>query len=647
MKNFWQSLRHIPIWVWVLLYGVAISVVIVRLHPADAIISFDEGFHGGAALFFREMVRHVLHLGSGPRPTYLIGEFTNGVTLYPPIWTVVTGGLSLFLGRSIDIFRLGTICFYIASILFTYWAVRRATQRESAGVFAALALSTVPMVVIYSHLMMLEVPLLLGIEYTVVMFFLTVQGLIPRKPWLIAAIALGFFCSSLTKLAAFPVSWLVVAAWMVLMVICFPKSGYIKKFWRWELLLYFIASLASIVLFVKAESWLLHANTVAFHETQTQVGDTVSPLAHALRLAWSNREFYLRDFRHMPGLTWVWFGSVALYALWKRTPFALLLPVWTLGIYAVFSAVLPQVPQYITSIYAPLTIGVAVVLDSLVQYIPRLSGRVLLGGAGIVALCSWQVATIPASEGYQWYSGETGQMQAAQYIAANAKPLDRVLTWHDGTTLALRLAGYDKNLQIHNAGQQVCANALNDSYEWGLSVHQPPGLSELDEATLTGSAWEATRGFDPQDQTVVYHNTQPLWPLMLTPEKLSADQVVADPKASTGKAAQVSNTGSQPVVWGCYRLYPYGPFTISFKLRAAIPLTQVDPNAEVVTANYSDYPGGDLAQLHLTAQQITQDYQTYTLNVTRTKNVIQGEIHLFIPQPAIINIESIVVAPQS
>jgi len=646
---YMRLLKRIPVWVWLFLYVCVISVVIAETHGSGSIISFDEGFHGGAVLAFRQLILYELHIGGAIRPTYLIGEFINGVTLYPPLWSSVATFLSFIFGRSVGVFRDATLIFYGLAILFTYWFVKKELGKEAPATAAAVILSTVPMVVIYSHLMMLEVPLMLGIEFMVVMAYLTVANRIPRKPVVIILITLGYACAPLTKLAAFPVAWIIIGVWFVVSSLLFVRERYFYKFFRWEIPLYFLASFFSITFFTKVIVRFLHVNPVEFHTLQTQQGSTENPIHHALQLAWENRDFYLRDFHHMPILSLLWFGSVVMYLLWKRTPFALFLLVWVVGVYATFSGILPQVPQYITAIYVPLAVATGIIIAELGSYLRTPLWRVGSISVVVVLVCIWQFESMHLSEGYQWRDVQTGQLQAAEAVASQAKPFDRVISWHDGTTFALQMAGYDKSLQIINGTQQICPTAMVDSFEWGVTENQPPGPSAEDISILDASPWEHSSGYNPLNTAVVYHNSTPTWPFVLTPKAINESQTIEDPLAveHNGQTVAMSGSATQPFFWGCYRLYPYGKFDIEFSMRATTSLTAFSADTPVIRVEYSDYPTADYTSMNLTASDLsTSEYKNFLLSVNHQKFGRQGEVRVFILQPIEVNLQSIIVTPR-
>ena len=440
--------RKVPLWLLVFLGAVIASVIIAIFHQQSAIISFDEGFHGGGALFLNQAFHHYILQQKTTSISYLLGEFANGITLYPPLWAMVAAGVSLVFGPTTEVFRLSTGVFYVASIMTVYFLVKLATKRDQPAVLSAAIVGTMPMVILYSNLMMLEVPQMWGVMAMVAGFFMYSNGLIPRNLKYFLLVGVVFLLGPLTKLPAIVVAWSIIGLFIALSSILFCRQRYYRNFLKPELLLFPIISFLGIASYILIEIRFLHVNMINFYIGQSQGSVSGNPLIKALYAAWQSREFYLRDFRHIPVMSTIWVGSVILYFLWKRTPFSILLVAWAFGVYACFSAVNPQVPQYIMSIYPPLAIGTALAISEITSFIKlkhlRLASTLLL----TAVLVFFQIKDINKSEAYGWFSQATYQQEAADLLVSQAKPGDKVLVWHDGTTYVIQVAGLKKQLEI-------------------------------------------------------------------------------------------------------------------------------------------------------------------------------------------------------
>lgn len=631
-------------WVVVTMGAVGMGSVLALTHSKGAIVSFDEGFHGFAALTVWSFLRQLLHFLTPPAIGYQVftHEAPNGILWYPPIWAILAGVLGVFLGPTIQVFRFATILFYIASLLFVYWFTGNSltgNSRRAAALIATGVLGTVPLVAIYAHLMMLEVPMLCTVAAMVGTGYAWATGGIPRTWRNGVIVALIFTLGPLSKLAAIAVAWGTLIVYAVLSSLFFARQRVYRSWLKPEFILFLALSVLSLSAYIHFTEVHFGANMLDFHLQQSRSlsGGSSDPLTHALQTAQASWQFYLRDVRHMPYLGIIWLGSLLGYLLWKRTPFSLLLVSWSVTTYLIFSGVEPQVVQYILPIYVPLAISVGCFTAELAWHFwPRRASYAAFCIAGLVVLL--QLYAMPHSEGYGWRTMVTGQEQMTSKLEAEAKPGDRIMTWHDSTTFLVRSAGMAKNLQIENASQQICSAAFQDSVEWAAVLSQPPGLSSLDQAALQQPNWQPVGHFGDDGTTILYHNQAAVWPLHLSAAALDAAH------ASKG-VLRLTGDQTQPALWGCYRLLPLGELTAQVTIARVSIIPNLPDTQEAVRLEYASYPGGEESVHSISAAELRAAPALATFNLPVHRHILnlQGEFRIFVTGGVTIEVPGLMV----
>ncbi len=644
-----------PIGMMAVIGSVVATLLVALTHRTSSIISFDEGFHGGAALYLHQFIIAAIHHHDPYHSLkYLFGEFANGVTLYPALWALIAACLSLIFGPTIGVFRATTSLFYCISLIFTYFFVTKATKQPITGALATLFLATVPMVVIYSHLMMLEVPLLLGITLMVGSFYLATNDLIPRNWITFLLITAVFALGPLTKLPALPITWVIILVYALLATILFYRQRFFRHFLKPEILVWLGVSIASLLINIKVIKYVYSVDMLGFFigqsANQSQHIQAGNPLVRILTLAWTNRDFYTRDFKHMPLLSFIWVGSLLASFLWKRSPFTLLLLCWAIITYAAFSGVEPQVPQYLMPIYVPLAIAPALIITEVFKQKSHGATRwgPILGTS--LLLVGLQLYDLPKSEGYGWRSEQTGYEQAAQTLANQAKHGDRVVAWYDGAILAVRQKGLDKQLQIMHGGPEVCPEGLKDSTDWAIVTNNPPFASDVEKAILSQEPWQLIGSYGHDQATLLYHNTRSIqWPNRFEVESFSPTETITDNDASENKALRLTGSMAQPSYWGCLRLMPFGKSRADFVMK----LVHLDPSVSdtdvVIRQEFTGYPGGEHTLHEVTARELRQShgYAAFPMEIEHVSPDLRSEFRLYIYKPAEIRFDKIVITPKS
>lgn len=632
---------------WLALLGITgiICFLIVATHPSNAVISFDEGFHGGAVLYAMKAFQFFTHANDpNLNPNYLYEEFKNGIVLYPPLWTIIAASLGLIAGPSLAVFRSATLLFYGAAIFYVFWFVKNAHSRGAAFA-SAFILMSMPMIVIYSHLMMLEVPLLLSITYMVGSFYLVTENRISRTVVGIILLTFGYFVAPLSKLPAFPIAWVICLVYAVAGSVLFYKQKFYRRFWRWEILLFITISFVSIAGFIQFEKHYFHVNMIDFFVAQSsENAPTRSIFLSLFYSIWNNKYFYLHDFLHIPYLAIIWFVSLIGYAWWRKSSLSLLLIVWTLAIYASFSAVIPHVAQYIIPLYAPLAIATALFIAEVTQFTYLVSPLISLAALTLgIVIC--QLLALPYSESYGWRSFRTGQETAARYIASQATPKDRVIAWHDGTIFALRLQQPSPSFQILHGVPQACSAALQDSFEWAVTTNEPPYPSVIDYAVLSSSPWKKVTVDGEEKITKVYKNTQTSTPQTAEAEYFNPSRSIDDQSASNKHALLIKDTFTQPSFWGCPRLLYSGTNEVTFWLKTRNIPQSIPDSQNMIVIYYQSAVQSELSKRVVTAGELRKasDYTPFQFIVEHKSPDIPGDFLLSVYWPVTLLLDKVTI----
>ncbi|HSI20943.1 MAG TPA: hypothetical protein VLA04_04595 [Verrucomicrobiae bacterium] len=637
-------------WAWIIAISstLALSLYLALTHSPAAIISFDEGFRGSAGILFSEKIRSLfMDNFLGNQSGALFREGFNGVMMYTPTWTVVAGVLGAIFGPTVEVFRATTLLFYAAGILLTFWFIIKVDNRRFGALIPAALLATSPLYLIYSHLIILEVPLLVGSGAIIMLLYLYAMGLLPRTWKWIVVISLVCMAGTLTKLIAVGVIWATLGFFAVSSLILFPRHQLWKKYLKWEFILFAACSFAALAAFSYLQQWRFDFNIVTFHTKQTEGITGEHGAASFVHTVWNNREFYLRDFRNMPFLSWIlWMAPVALLII-RRSPLSWLLVSWVFATYFLFSGVTPQVPQYLMPIYLPMALASGLLVLTVADYLKGWPLKHIAAGVLSLFLITTQVQAVQKSETHGWRDGETGQRQASAYLAEHLGPGDRVLTWHDGNTFLIREAGQGRELHILNGNNDpICQDAMVQNTEWAMSVYQPPYVKERDLAILNAAPWEVAGRFGPSESTIIYRNTAPKWPFTIEGETYSPTTAKNDPSAKGGQYITVKHTTTEPEIWGCYRQLPLGTLTADFILRLASTPADAQDSDVVAKIEFSSYPAGERSERNVTLGELKAQngFAPYTLKVQRKRLNLPGEFRMFVYGDYVLDFDAITVS---
>ena len=458
------------IFIVVLVVGIYFwSSWLIITHPSGAIVSWDEGFHGGSALFISQSLRNDFNFRDY---TYILNDFKNGAIWYPPLWLFLAGPMGALFGPSVEIYRLATLIFSVLSIILVTLFVKTIADFK-AGIIAGLTLSFVPVFIVYSHLMMREVPLLFAVSFALVTFYkyLTMPNF--SSSFFIVTIA-AFSIGVLAKIIGIILIFGTVLGFGLFLFLFHRKSKIWERFYSRHTLLLLGIAVLSFLIYRHFTIAVLHADPLLFHLNQTKqmTGEQTGILIVLTKTLVNNLKFYLTDFSHMPALTVLWFGSLFAYTLLKRSLLSFFLLIWTIVTYLSFTAVKPQAVQYAMSIFSPLSIATGLFWGEFLKYRkPMVSSLFFM--VIIVSIIGLGIFHLDKSETIFWRTMITNQEKAVQYVIEHARFGERVISSGDGTRFLIRLLGDDKNLQTINGAAPTCPESVQDSTEWAILDYGP------------------------------------------------------------------------------------------------------------------------------------------------------------------------------
>jgi hypothetical protein len=474
------------------------GIILAVTHQPQSIVSFDEGFHLGAAnatsILFSEPFSISLQ-----EHKQNFAELSNGVKLYPPSWMIIAGFFGALFGPSLEVFRAASTAMYVAAQLLVFFFLRKVGASYRASLVAQLLLATTPLVAIYSNIAVREGTLLLGVATMVITSYLFLEGHLPKK-WSTILLFLAWGFGAWTKLPALPVATAIIVAYVAASAILFPKEKVLKKAILSPLPLAILFGALILYLYDIAVYRIFGSSMIGFFSEQSSDMMGASENSSIITDAWRQRKFYLRDGQHYPLMHLIWPLSLTGYAVLKRNRLSALLATWSVGTYFAFSAVLPQVPQYILPIYVPLAISIALFIDELGRFFSRYGG--LFFWSATTGIILYQSAAFSLSEGYGWRTKEVGNDLAAYYVAQQ-DPAGTVLTWHDGTHAAVRLHAPNMNI-VSIRGNVLCIKTWGDPVRWAIVTPlEYPQITPGEREMIAEYPWKLAADFGA---TQVYEN---------------------------------------------------------------------------------------------------------------------------------------------
>jgi 4-amino-4-deoxy-L-arabinose transferase-like glycosyltransferase len=488
---------------------------IITTHPKNAIVSWDEGFHGGAAFYISESLRNNF---SFIENRYILNDFKNGIIFYMPLWWGSAGVLGAVFNPSIEIYRFTTTLFSVFSLFVIYYFAKKYSDFKAA-IISVFTLALTPIFIVYSHLMMIEVPLLFSVTLALVFYYRYLTKKKLTKTDLLITLA-TFILGVMTKITAVSLIVGVILAYGLVVWFLFKDTLIGRRFFSKWTLIFLLASLLTFWFYRMFTRLALNSDMLIFYLNQMQnlSGYNDSLIASVLSTL-RNFSFYLNDFSHMKPLTILWIGSLISYLILKRSPLGFYLVIWVGVTYLIFSAVRPQAAQYILPIFAPLSIATGLFWGEFLKLRSDRLRPVLF--VMVILMIVWLNNLFLKNTGTLfWRTLITYQEQAADWIAYNSKSGDRILTSGDGSRFLVRVKGQQKKLQTINAAALTCTGVFNDSSEWAIvdfGPQNPVKLKEVDKIN-----WKETKNFLSQtEKTRILNNENDTKTVVLAGDNLS------------------------------------------------------------------------------------------------------------------------------
>lgn len=458
------------------------AVFVVSTHPKHAIVSWDEGFHGGTAYYLSKGIKNNFNFID----YYDIRrDFLNGTIWYLPLWSYSTALLGVLFGPSVDVLRLGSTVFGVLSLILVWFFVKSVSNKTAASI-ATATLAFVPTFIVYSHLMMVEVPQLFSVSLALLFFlrFLTKPNLTTID---LVFTILAFAIGVATKITAILLIFTTILSFGAILLVFFRNSQEFKRFYSKHTVFFLVAGLLvfnSYRSFTRTNLgvdmfnfYLSQAKSIGEHQ-QLFLLEAFSTLRHKIT-------FYFKDFSHMPILTVIWVGSGLGYVLKKRSILAIFLFIWVIITYLIFSSVRPQAYQYLLPIFTPISILTGLFWGKIIRGNNILKTTVT--GAIIVTIIVLGNYYLPRGEANLWRATVTNQDMAISYITQNAKFGDIVMTSGDGNRLLIKMFDQGKDLQVINYAAFPSSN-VPEWIDWVFSDFGPQNPIRL--KGLNSGSWE-------------------------------------------------------------------------------------------------------------------------------------------------------------
>lgn len=508
-----QSARTLFFSVLLVIFISVWAIWIIKTHVAGSIVSWDEGFHGGAALYLTEVIKSGFNFD---KYGYILDEFKNGVIWYPPLWLVVAGVMGVIFGPSVEIYRFSTLVFSILSLSLIGFFVKDISNIKSS-IIAITALAFTPLFIIYSHLMMREVSLLFAVSLALISFYKYLTKLKLSKQdlfFIYVAFAIGVWA----KIIGIVIIFGVIISTGALLFLFYKKSLMYQRFFQRQTLYLFYFTLVFFSSYRIYTSKFLNADMLDFHLNQSKQISQVSQnlLIEFILNTLKSLSLYLRDFSHMPALAIFWFGSMIGLILVKRNFLSFFLLIWASITYLIFTAVKPQSIQYILPIFAPLSISLGIFWG---EYVSFKSKKIsyFLTSVLVINLIWLGILNLAKTEAIGWRNIKTHQNLAAEFTANKMSYGERVLINGDGTRFLVRLAGLNKNLQIINGAGLICPEAINDSMDWAISDFGPQNPVRL---SINSSNWQKINQIQNEIEPILIYKNISSHKLVLQEEEV-------------------------------------------------------------------------------------------------------------------------------
>jgi 4-amino-4-deoxy-L-arabinose transferase-like glycosyltransferase len=472
------------------------AYLVISTHPKNAIISWDEGFHSGAALY---LSRSLQDNGDFQKYSPLFWKFINGSIWYPPLWHYTAGSMGALLQPSLEIYRTTTTIFALASLVLTAWFTKKYAT-PYASLIATVTLATTPLFIIYSHLSMLEIPQLLCIALALLsyFYFITKENVTNRD---VVQCTLAFTLGVLGKI----VSIFVILGTITLFALYLQKHKNLllyKRVYSKYTLLFLAAALTTTAWYRQRIIDATGNDILLFYATQsTQISGQTLTIQGILTVLLQNITFYTKEFRAMPLLSLIWIISTIGYLSLKKSALGAYLVVWILITYLIFSSVKPQAAQYILSLHVPLSIMTGLFAGEILNKAKH-QYKVTIAVCTVIALLG--IKNVHNSQAIVWRTHKTYQEEATKYIRDHANKGESVATSGDGNLFLLEL--YNTKNQIKTINAAIYKGEIPDdkNISWVLKDFGPHNPIEI--KFKTEANWKKVKSFGTKGaEEIIYH----------------------------------------------------------------------------------------------------------------------------------------------
>lgn len=182
-----------------LLIALPAVVFLLSIPPAEPVFCGDSNRHMMTSVFFRDFLIDGQYTDPKGYAEHYYEQYPAlGLMVWPPLFHGVCGTLMLVFGTSVLVGRGLVLACFIASVWFVHRIARRAVG-DDRGVATAVLFSVTPIVFDYGRDVMLEVPTLALVLWSVDQFDLWLRL---RRPRCLYAAAVAASCAALTRFDA-------------------------------------------------------------------------------------------------------------------------------------------------------------------------------------------------------------------------------------------------------------------------------------------------------------------------------------------------------------------------------------------------------------------------------------------------------------
>lgn len=278
--------------------------------------TWDSAEHSQQSVLFSEYLQHLQFQA--------IGEYD---TIFPPLATLLSGGLFLLAGKHVDIPQFSLIFWIIVLMISTYSIGYHLFQQKNAAMFAAILVMLYPVMTHFSRTFSLDFPL-------AALVTATFAALIKTEYFYVRKWSLVFgLCFAAALLTQWTAIIFLFAPCMYFALLSMQNAHKEYAWKRSTINIFFILLIISLL----AGPWyILHIGTIA--TSAQHISSQILSVSGDPIFSWSNILFYIRE--SIQGMSWILsvfmlFGIIELIRQKQRSIWFIVL--WIIFPYCIFT----------------------------------------------------------------------------------------------------------------------------------------------------------------------------------------------------------------------------------------------------------------------------------------------------------------------